>query len=45
MLHRSKKLLGSGEKEYFNEKCPVNVRVDGTAHLAELFRRPRDADG
>jgi hypothetical protein len=40
MMHRSKKLLGSGYQEYFNEKRPVNVRVDGTAHLAELFPRP-----
>jgi hypothetical protein len=40
MLHRSKKHLGSGGQEYFNEKRPVNLRVDGTAHLAELFPRP-----
>ncbi len=40
MMHRSKKLLGSGDQEYFKEKRPVNVRVDGTAHLAELFLRP-----
>jgi hypothetical protein len=39
MMHRSKKLLGSGDQEYFNEKRPVNVRVNGTAHLAELFPR------
>ncbi len=43
MMHRSKKLLGSGNQEYFNEKRPVNVRVDGTAHLAELFPRLTDA--
>ena len=40
MMYRSMKLLGSGEKEYFNEKRPVNVRVEGTAHLVELFPRP-----
>ena len=40
MMHRSKNLLGSSDQEYFNEKRPVNVRVDGTAHLAELFPRP-----
>jgi len=44
MMHRSKKLLGKGDQEYFNEKRPVNVRVDGTARLAELFPGPRDAD-
>ena len=44
MMHRSKSLLGSGDQEYFNEKRPVNVRVDGTAQLAELFPRPSDAD-
>jgi hypothetical protein len=37
MMHRSKKLLGSGDQEYFKEKRPVNVRVDGAEHLAELF--------
>jgi hypothetical protein len=40
MLHRSQKPLGSGDQGYFNEKGPVNLRVDGTAHLAELFLRP-----
>jgi len=40
MMPRSKKLPGSGDQGYFNEKRPVNVRVDGTAHLAELFPRP-----
>ncbi len=35
---------GQRNQEYFNEKRPVNVRVDGTAHLAELFPRPGDAD-
>jgi len=44
MMHRSKKLLCSGDEEYFNEKRSVNVRVDGTAHLAELFPRPGGAD-
>jgi len=39
MMPRSKKLPGSGDQGYFNEKRPVNVRVDGTAHLAELFPR------
>jgi hypothetical protein len=37
MMHRSKKPLVSGDREYFNEKRPVNVRVDGTAHLAEAL--------
>lgn len=37
MMHRSKKLLVSGDREYFNEKRSVNVRVKGTAHLAESF--------
>jgi len=37
MMHRSKKLLCSGDEEYFNEKRPVNVRVEGTAHLAEAL--------
>jgi hypothetical protein len=40
MIHRSQKHLGSGAQGYFNEKRPVNVRVNGTAHLAELFPRP-----
>jgi hypothetical protein len=44
MMHGPKKLLGSADQGYVNEKRPVNVRVDGTAHLAELFPRPRDAD-
>jgi hypothetical protein len=29
MMHRSMKLLGRGDQEYFNEKRPVNVRVGG----------------
>jgi hypothetical protein len=29
MMHRSENLPGSGDQEYFNEKRPVNVRVDG----------------
>ena len=37
MMHRSKKPLVSGDREYFNEKRPVNVRVEGTAHLAEAL--------
>jgi hypothetical protein len=42
MMHHSKKLLGSGEQEYFNEKRPVNVRVDGTAHhTSPSFSGPR----
>jgi hypothetical protein len=40
MMHRSEKLLVNGDEEYFNEKRSVNVRVDGAAHLAELFPRP-----
>ena len=44
MTPRSKKLLCSGDQEYFNEKRPVNGRVDGAAHLAELFPRPGDAE-
>jgi hypothetical protein len=31
MMHRSKKLLSSGDQQYFKEKRPVNVRVNGTA--------------
>jgi hypothetical protein len=37
MMHRSKKPLVSGDREYFNEKRPVNVRVEGTAQLAEAL--------
>jgi hypothetical protein len=37
MMHRSKKPLRSGVREYFNQKRPVNMRVDGTAHLAEAI--------
>jgi hypothetical protein len=37
MMHRSKKLPDTRNQEYFKEKHPVNVRVDSTAHLAELF--------
>jgi hypothetical protein len=44
MMRRSKELPDSGDQEYFKEKRPVNVRVDSTAHLAELFPGPRDAD-
>ena len=44
MMYRSKKLLSNGDQEYFNEKRPVNLRVDGIAHLAELFPRPGEAD-
>jgi len=40
MMHRSQKLLGSGDQGYFNEKGPVNLRVEGAAHLAEFFPRP-----
>jgi hypothetical protein len=40
MTHRSQNLLVSGHQEYFNEKRPVNVRVDGTGHFAEIFPRP-----
>src|SRR5882672_9736771 len=39
MVRRSKKALGSGGQEYFNEKRPVNLRVDGPARLAELSPR------
>jgi len=39
MMHRSKKPRDSGDEEYFDEKRPVNVPVDGAAHLAELFPR------
>jgi hypothetical protein len=38
MMHRSEKLLVNGDEEYFNEKCSVNVRVDGAALLSELTR-------
>jgi hypothetical protein len=44
MTHRSKKPLGNGDQGYCNEKRPVNVRVDGTANLVELFPGPGDAD-
>jgi hypothetical protein len=37
MMHLSMKLLGRGDQEYFNEKRPVNVRVGGTAYLAEAL--------
>jgi hypothetical protein len=36
MIRRSKKPLGSGDEEYFNEKRLVNVRVDGTGAVAEV---------
>jgi len=39
MMHRSKKPLRSGVREYFNQKRPVNTRVDGTA--PRLFHRTR----
>jgi hypothetical protein len=38
MTHRSKKLQRRGNQQYFNEKCPVNLRVGGKL-LAELFPR------
>ncbi len=28
MFHRSQKVLGSGGQQYFNEKRPVNLRVE-----------------
>src|SRR6516162_7666488 len=37
MMHRFKKVPGSGDEEYFNKKSPVNVSVDRRAHLAEPF--------
>jgi hypothetical protein len=37
MMHRLKKLLCSGGQGYFNEKGPVNVRVDA------LFGHPMAA--
>jgi hypothetical protein len=37
MMHRSQKLLGSGDQEYFNGKRPVNLPVNGTALVAALF--------
>jgi len=40
MMRRSKKPLGGLDREYFNEKRPVNVRVDGTAHLAAALPPP-----
>jgi phage gp46-like protein len=42
MMRRSKKPLGSGDREYFNEKRPVNVRVDATAYLAETLAPLRE---
>jgi hypothetical protein len=44
MMHRPKRLLGSGHQEYFNEKRPVNVRVNAQHTSPELFPRPREAD-
>jgi hypothetical protein len=43
MMHGPKKLLGSGDQEYFNEKRLVNARVDGTAHIAEILPRLQSA--
>jgi hypothetical protein len=31
MKHRSKKRLGRGNQQYFNEKCPVNLPIVGKA--------------
>jgi hypothetical protein len=42
MMRRSQNPLGSGGQEYFNEKRPVNLRIDGTAHPAEFFPRMRE---
>jgi hypothetical protein len=36
MMYRSKKLLCSGDEEYFNEKRSVNVRVDGRRTTPEF---------
>jgi hypothetical protein len=36
MMHRWTKLLGSGGQEYFNEKRPVNWRVDGALHVRRI---------
>jgi hypothetical protein len=44
MMHRSKKPLRNGVREYFNQKRPVNMRVDGidgTAHLVEALPTAR----
>jgi hypothetical protein len=44
MMRRSKKPLGSGDREYFNEKRPVKVRVDASMpqHTSpRLLHRPR----
>jgi len=51
MMHRSKKPLRNGVREYFNQKRPVNMRVDGidgTVHLVEVLPTARghsDEDG
>jgi hypothetical protein len=37
MMHCRKKLLAGGEQGYFNEKRPVNVRVEGTNAIAARF--------
>ena len=37
MTHRSKKLLGRGNQQYFNEKRPVNLRVENTQLAPRLF--------
>jgi len=42
MMRRSEKPLGGGDREYFNEKRPVNVRVDATAYLAGTLAPPRE---
>ena len=39
MTHRSGGLLRRRNQQYFNQKRPVNLRVKGTGHLAELFPR------
>lgn len=36
MVHRSTKPLVSGGQGYFNEKRPVNWRVDGALHVRRI---------
>jgi len=38
MFHRSQKVLGSGGPQYFNEKRPVNLRVDGCHSCDDVER-------
>jgi hypothetical protein len=41
MMHRSKKPLRSGVREYFNQKRPVNMRSMAQHTSPRLFHRTR----